>query len=211
MGWGVSVNQFENESITQEDLYLRVCAREFGIEHYWMLWVSMGVSFLVLIPMACIRTLRVSFPINFFLLALFTLAEAVMLGMVSMRYETDAVIIAAGITTLIVFALTIFAFQTKIDFTMMGGMLMCVLLVFMLFGIVAIFVPQSRTLHMVWGALGALIFSIYLVYDTQMMMGGDHKYAISPEEYIFAALAIYLDVMNIFMYLLRFVGAARSG
>ena len=38
-----------------------------------------------------------------------------------------------------------------------------------------------------------------------MMMGGDHKYAISPEEYIFAALAIYLDIINIFMYLLRLI------
>ena len=73
---------------------------------------------------------------------------------------------------------------------------------------------------MVMGAVGALIFSVYLVYDTQvtwstwskipsflnhfqMMMGGDHKYSISPEEYIFAALAIYLDVINIFMYILR--------
>lgn len=73
---------------------------------------------------------------------------------------------------------------------------------------------------MVMGAVGALIFSVYLVYDTQvtlstlstiptsfhhfqMMMGGDHKYSISPEEYIFAALAIYLDVVNIFMYILR--------
>ena len=36
-----------------------------------------------------------------------------------------------------------------------------------------------------------------------MMIGGDHKYSISPEEYIFAALAIYLDIINIFMYLLR--------
>ena len=35
------------------------------------------------------------------------------------------------------------------------------------------------------------------------MIGGNHKYSISPEEYIFAALAIYLDIINIFMYLLR--------
>ena len=36
-----------------------------------------------------------------------------------------------------------------------------------------------------------------------MMIGGNHKYSISPEEYIFAALAIYLDIINIFMYILR--------
>ena len=81
--------------------------------------------------------------------------------------------------------------QTKVDFTMMGGMLLCVLVVFMLFGLVAIFLPQSRsllklfcrqlvsrTLHMVWGALGALIFSVYLVYDTQVSHLKDHTFII---------------------------------
>ena len=44
----------------------------------------------------------------------------------------------------------------------------------------------------------------------QMMMGGNHKYSISPEEYIFAAIAIYLDILNIFLYILRIVGAAKK-
>ena len=43
-----------------------------------------------------------------------------------------------------------------------------------------------------------------------MMMGGNHKYSISPEEYIFAAIAIYLDILNIFLYILRIVGAAKK-
>merc|ERR1719233_983529 len=130
--------------------------------------------------------------------------------MVSLLYETDAVLIAAGITTAIVFALTIFSFQTKWDFTMLRGILVCIIFVSILFGIIIIFVPQSKYMQMVYGGLGALIFSVYLVYDTQMMMGGNHKFSISPEEYIFAALALYLDIINIFMYVLKFVGAARS-
>ena len=97
-----------------------------------------------------------SFPINFLLLAGFTVAEGITLGMVSMRYDAEAVLLAAGLTTAIVFTLTIFAFQvaletlsllvpqTKIDFTMMGGMLLCVLVVFCLFSLIAIFIPQSR-------------------------------------------------------------------
>ena len=60
------------------------------------------------------------------------------------------------------------------------------------------------------GAAGAFVFSLYLVYDTQMMMGGNHKYALDPEEYIFAALNIYLDVINLFMYILMIVGGSRS-
>ena len=43
-----------------------------------------------------------------------------------------------------------------------------------------------------------------------MMMGGNHKYSISPEEYIFAAIAIYLDILNIFLYILRIAGAAKK-
>ena len=61
-----------------------------------------------------------------------------------------------------------------------------------------------------YGSLGALVFSLYIVYDTQLMMGGKHKYALSPEEYIFAALNIYLDVVQLFMYILMIVGGSRS-
>jgi len=61
-----------------------------------------------------------------------------------------------------------------------------------------------------FGAAGALVFSLYLVYDTQLMLGGKHKYALSPEEYIFAALNIYLDVVQLFMYILMIVGGSRS-
>lgn len=46
---------------------------------------------------------------------------------------------------------------------------------------------------------GALLFSFYLIYDTQLMMGGNHKYSISPEEYVFASLNIYLDIIMIFL------------
>lgn len=43
-----------------------------------------------------------------------------------------------------------------------------------------------------------------------MMMGGKHKYSISPEEYIFAALNLYLDIINIFIYILSIIGASRD-
>lgn len=42
------------------------------------------------------------------------------------------------------------------------------------------------------------------------MMGGEHKYSISPEEYIFAALNLYMDIVNIFIYILTIISAARD-
>ncbi|KXJ67886.1 hypothetical protein RP20_CCG008096 [Aedes albopictus] len=91
----------------------------------------------------------------------------------------------------------------------MGGVLFVAVIILMLFGIIAIFFP-GKTITIVYASAGALLFSIYLIYDTQLMMGGEHKYSISPEEYIFAALNLYLDIINIFMYILTIIGASRD-
>ena len=42
-----------------------------------------------------------------------------------------------------------------------------------------------------------------------MIMGGHHKYKLSPEEYVMAAIAIYLDILNIFLYILKIVGQKK--
>ena len=36
------------------------------------------------------------------------------------------------------------------------------------------------------------------------------QYSLDPEEYVFAALNLYLDIINLFMYILMIIGAARS-
>ena len=61
-----------------------------------------------------------------------------------------------------------------------------------------------------YGSAGALIFSLYIVYDTQLMMGGKHKYSLDPEEYIFASLNLYLDIINLFLFILRIVGSSNN-
>lgn len=118
-------------------------------------------------------------------------------------------VLSLQITAIITFSLTIFAFQTKWDFTTMGGVLFVGVIILFILAIFALIFP-GRTLMLVYASLGALIFCIYLVYDIQLMMGGKHKYSISPEEYIFAALNLYVDIVNIFMYILMLIGAARS-
>ena len=68
-----------------------------------------------------------------------------------------------------------------------------------------------RWLMLGYGSLGALVFSLYIIYDTQMMMGGKHKYSLSPEEYIFAALNLYLDFIQLFRFILMIVGVSGGG
>lgn len=146
---------------------------------------------------------------NFIFLFIFTLAESFVLACSASTYKADAVAMAVGITAAVCLGLTLFAFQTKWDFTMMGGILFVAVLILFLFGIVAIFV-HNKIVQLVYACIGALVFSVYLVYDTQLMMGGNHKYSISPEEYIFAAINLYVDIINIFMYILAIIGHSRD-
>lgn len=183
--------------------------REYSKQNPWLWIVAFCLTFVILIVLACCEGVRRTFPQNMIFLGLFTIFEAFLLGTVAGHYDTDAVLIAVGITAVVVLGLTIFAFQTKWDFTMMGGMLFVFLIVLICFGIIAAIV-QSKILSLVYASIGALIFCAYIVFDTQLMLGGKHKYSLSPEEYIFAALNLYLDIVNLFLFILSIVGAAKD-
>ena len=64
-------------------------------------------------------------------------------------------------------------------------------------------------LKMVYGGFGA--FVMFLLVDTQMMMIGKHKYSYNPEDWAFAALSVYTDIISLFLYILMLVGVADKG
>lgn len=125
-----------------------------------------------------------------------------MLGMVSAYHDIDAVLIAIGITLLITIGVTIFAMQTKYDFTK-NCILVPICLCFALigFGIACIFF-RNDIMQAVYGGLGAVLMALFLVIDTQMILGGK-RYQFSEEDYISATLQLYLDICYIFMYILN--------
>ncbi|CAL4184957.1 unnamed protein product, partial [Meganyctiphanes norvegica] len=183
--------------------------KDFAQENIGLFWAAFGVSFALIIAMSCCPSVRRKTPHNYICLFLFTLAEGWLIGCAAATYEADEVMYAVGATLAVTLGLTLFAFQTKWDFTMMGGMLYVFLIVLFFFGIIAAIVQNNIT-NLVYACCGALLFSFYIVYDTQILIGGNHKLAISPEEYVFAALNIYLDVINLFMYLLQIIGLAKD-
>ncbi|OQV18840.1 putative Protein lifeguard 1 [Hypsibius exemplaris] len=174
-----------------------------------MMIASMVITLVAIIVLACCENMRRKAPYNFIILGIFTLCESWMLGCIASHYQKWEVLAAVGIVAAITLALTLFALQTKWDFTAMGGALLVVLVVLLVFGIMAIFM-QNKVVSLVYSSLGALVFGLYLVFDTQLMLGGKHKYSISPEEYIFAALNLYLDIINMFIYILAIFGNSRQ-
>ncbi|CAG7838614.1 unnamed protein product [Allacma fusca] len=169
------------------------------------------LSLVLVLIIVCSERARRKFPLNFFVLFAFTIVEGFLVGVVSSVYDTNSVLLAAAITTVICFSLTIFAFQTKIDFTGLGPYLFVAMIILFIFGLASVFLSKwIPGAQIIYSCLGALLFSIYLIYDTQLIIGGDHKQSISPEEYIFGALTLYLDILNIFLKILALVGNKRE-
>uniref|UniRef100_A0A287CSY0 Uncharacterized protein n=1 Tax=Ictidomys tridecemlineatus TaxID=43179 RepID=A0A287CSY0_ICTTR len=165
--------------------------------------------FVVLIILACCGNLRRQVPANYILLGFFTLLQGLLLGTISVFYNAEEVLWATAATTLVTLALTIFALQTKWDFTLLNGMLFVFLFVLVIYGILLIFI-RSYWLHVLYAGLGTVLFSMYLVMDVQLMVGGRHHHSdLDPEEYVFAALNIYLDIINLFLFILQLIGLGR--
>eukprot|EP00826_Nyctotherus_ovalis_P023820 TRINITY_DN1832_c0_g1_i1.p1 TRINITY_DN1832_c0_g1~~TRINITY_DN1832_c0_g1_i1.p1 ORF type:complete len:236 (+),score=61.62 TRINITY_DN1832_c0_g1_i1:67-774(+) len=172
--------------------------------HTGLAMFMMLLTIVCLIPLACCGNISRRVPLNYVLLLLFTTGEGYTVGFICAFYESTSVLIVIGITAAIVVGLTCYAVYSKADYTLMGGAMVALLLGLIVFGFVtAIFdVPFLRTLYC---AMGAILFSFYIVIDTQLILGkGSARY--SMDDYIMAAMNIYLDIINVFLYLLELFG-----
>ena len=148
------------------------------------------------------------------------------------------VMIAVGVTVGIVIGLTLFAFQTKWDFTGAAPYMMVALLCLLMFGLIGgIWLRRYWTFNIIYAILGTLLFSFYLVFDTQLIIGGKHRkyqcvasrgrggggggrgatgtdaraaHRYGLDDFIFAALSLYLDVVNLFLMILSIVGLSSN-
>ncbi|XP_054984790.1 protein lifeguard 2 [Sorex araneus] len=174
-------------------------------ENPWFTYALLPLFFTVFILLACCGKLRRQVPANYILLIIFTILQGLLLGAVSVFYQANEILWATATTALMTMLLTLFALQTKWDFTLLNGMLFVLVSVLLIYGIILIFV-KSFWLHLLYSALGTLIFSLYLVMDVQLMVGGrHHHHNLNPEEYVFAALNIYMDIINLFLFILNII------
>lgn len=67
-----------------------------------------------------------------------------------------------------------------------------------------------RILYLIISAVSAVLFTFFLIYDIQKLMGNRRR-AYSPDDYIIASLNIYLDIVQIFLNLLQLIGAFANG
>lgn len=162
------------------------------------------LAFACALPCCCQQAMR-TFPTNYVLLSAFTVMMATLVGTATLSYDTDVVLQAFGLTAAMFLALTAYACVTKTDFTGLGPYLYVCLLGLLFAGLLMAFIPSEMG-EIIMAAAGCVLFSFYIIYDTQLIIGGKHSYQLEVDEYCFAALNLYLDIINLFLNILSLLG-----
>lgn len=115
----------------------------------------------------------------------------------------SAVVSAFLMTTIIFGVMSVYAMKTSRDLASWGKVLFISVIVILIGSVVNIFLG-SPMLQVGIAAIATLVFSLYIAFDTQMLLRGAFS---SPVE---AAIALYLDVLNIFISLLQLFGILGS-
>jgi FtsH-binding integral membrane protein len=169
------------------------------------LLITMSVLSIVLIcALGCSKSLARKVPINYILLGLFTFCESWIVASLCSLYDPKLVVMAAFMTAGLVISLTVYACTTKTDFTLCGASLFILFACLIMFGIFA-FLFADRIMYDIYCCLGVALFGVYLVFDTQMIMGGK-THQISMDDYVFAAIMLYIDILQLFIFILKFLG-----
>ena len=158
------------------------------------------IAIAVMCTLSC-TSLHRKVPINYILLGVFTLCEAWLAGSASIQYNWVVVVEAASLTASVSVAISLYAITTKTDYTIYAPMIFITCIVFMVAGMFAYYIGPTASL--IWCVVGVLLFSFYLLIETQQIVGGQNKrFKISEDDYILASMVLYIDIMNIFMFAL---------
>ncbi len=160
-------------------------------------------------------------PNKWWWLTIFTLGEAVSIGAISSLYKLRSVITAMGATalaTVTVSMYTILQQNSKYDLSQWGAALSSWAMILLVYGMIGLaqtvgwipagFLPYS---DMLYSCFAVFLFTLYLAYHTKMIVGGKHtKYRMNDKDYVFGAMALYVDIVNIFLHILALLGDERN-
>ena len=185
--------------------YMRTAVKGYSAFFICFLSLFVIVTIFVCVMFSCFRDRARRFPINYILLLSFTLCMSFYCTIFCALFDPQDVIVAAIVTTAATIGLTIYAIKTKEDFSYLGGLLFC--FIFIVACTIGFFFWVQ--LLAIWIALGVLVYSLYIIYDTQLIIGNvGIEYNI--DDYCFAALNLYIDIIYLFLRILQLIALLKG-
>ncbi len=167
-------------------------------------WIMLLCTF---VPLMLAQASRNNFPQNIGFVFLFTFAEGLYLApfLAFAEAHNPGIASQAGLLTFAAFgALTTYAFFSRRDFSAWGGFLFVGLIVLLVTGLLMAF-THSAAGYTWYASIGVLLFSGLLVFDTWRM-----RNVFGPDDYVLAAVSIYLDLLNMFIFIISLLGGNRK-
>ena len=109
----------------------------------------------------------------------------------------------AFVVTSVAFLVTAFVGSRKsLDFGWLGNFAFAGLIVLLGLGVINFFIPFGSSLSFVYTYLGIAVFVGYLLFDVNRLT----RYGVSAEQVPMVVLQLYLDFVNLFLFILRLFG-----
>lgn len=173
------------------------------VNNIWLLMIgSIGV-----ILVMCFAARKLTAGALGILLMVFAVAEGLLFGPILCHYTQESLGLTFACTAGMFGAMSLFGAMTKINMSSWGRGLFMALIGLIIAGIANAFWGNGM-MDLIISAAGVIIFSILTAYDTQKLLQ-EGLYGTEEERSkgaILGALSLYLDFINLFLYLLRFLG-----
>ncbi len=168
------------------------------------------ITFICLfIPLIMAQRAARDFPRNVIFTFLFTFIEGIWIAPFLALAETRApgsVVSAAALTAVAFGGLTLYALLSRRDFSAWGSFFMIGLVVLFVAMLINMFVASAAA--GVWiSSIGVLVFSGLLVFDTWRILRSGQ---FGPDDYVIASVQIYLDLLNMFIFVLSLLSGGRN-
>ena len=177
----------------------------FILSHRWLFYVMVFTPLIIIIYFLIDPKKTKQVPINYILLFFFSMTEGYSVAYFTLSFQKWSVYFAMLLTLVAVLVLSLYAFITQRDFTVLGGILWVSLIILIFGNIINLFFFRLHLLKCILEIIGIILFSLYLLYDTQLIIGNKQS-KLSEDDYILAVMMLYLDIINLFLYFLSLSG-----
>ena len=155
-------------------------------------------------------------PLKWQLLSLFTLSESTLVGFLCSFYPFQTVVLAFLTTAVATGSITMYTIMQKnpkYDLSQTGRMLSSASMILIFYGLTHLLLPRGYFpfSDLIYSMFGACLFSCYLAYHTRMIVSGKHsKYQMNHKDYVYGAMTLYSDIIQLFLYILRILSDSRD-
>lgn len=176
-----------------------------------LMWIAIIAELGVVIWLSA-RLHAMSMTMATILFIAYSVLNGVTLSIIFLVYEPEVIALTFAVTAGMFAVMSIIGYTTRMDLSKVGGILLMALVGIILASVVNIFLG-SETLYWVITYIGVLVFVGLTAYDTHKLRQIYTQYGAVNETghklALMGALTLYLDFINLFLYLLRIFGNRR--